>query len=86
MYLREGLVANPWGRDLRLLPIAANHQPALALYAPAEAATTYTPFAVKVLTVHGDLISAITGFVTPHLFPAFGLPTTVLSARVPGSA
>jgi hypothetical protein len=47
---------------------------------------THAPFAVKVLTVHGHLISAITGFVTPHLFPAFALPATILSARVPGSA
>jgi RNA polymerase sigma-70 factor, ECF subfamily len=84
-YLRQ-LFASPWGRDLRLLPTTANHQPALAVYAPAGGGTVHAPFAVKVLTVHGDRISAITGFVTPHLFPAFGLPDTVLSAHVPGSA
>jgi RNA polymerase sigma-70 factor (ECF subfamily) len=80
------LFASPWGRDLRLLASAANQQPALAVYAPTDDGLTYAPFALKVLTIHGERIAAITGFVTPHLFPAFGLPTTVLSARPPGSA
>jgi hypothetical protein len=31
-------------------------------------------FAIKILTVDGGRISGIVGFVTPHLFPAFGLP------------
>jgi RNA polymerase sigma-70 factor, ECF subfamily len=83
MYLRQ-LFASPWGRDLRLLPTAANQQPALAVYAPAAGGSAHAPFAVKVLTMHGNLISGITGFVTPHLFPAFGLPAA-LNARVPGS-
>lgn len=73
-YLRR-LFDSPWGRDLRLLPTAANRQPALAVYAPARhKAAGYEPFAIKVLTVDGGLITAITGFVTPGLFPRFGLP------------
>jgi len=47
--------------------------PALAVYAP-TAGQARTPFAVKVFTVDGDLIGAITGFVAPHLFTAFDLP------------
>jgi RNA polymerase sigma-70 factor (ECF subfamily) len=70
---------------MRLLPTAANCQPALAVYAPTGAGLAHAPFVVKVLTVQGDRISGITGFVTPHLFPVFGLPASVLSARVPGS-
>jgi len=62
------LFANPWGTGLRLVPTAANRQPALAVYTPDG-----KPFAIKVLTVHNGLISAITGFVSPHLFAAFGL-------------
>jgi RNA polymerase sigma-70 factor (ECF subfamily) len=85
VYLRQ-LFAHPCARDLRLLPTTANHQPALALYAPTGAGLAHVPFAVKVLTVHEHLISGITGFVAPHLFAAFGLPATVLSARVPESA
>jgi RNA polymerase sigma-70 factor, ECF subfamily len=73
-YLRQ-LFDMPFGRLLRLWPTAANRQPALAVYAPAAAGEQLVPFAVKVLTVDGDRISAITGFVAPQLFPAFGLPT-----------
>ena len=85
VYLRR-LFASTWGRDLRLLPTAANQQPALAVYAPADVGSAHIPFAVKVLTVHDERISAITGFVTPHLFPAFRLRATILNARPPGSA
>jgi len=84
-YLRQ-LFASPWGRDLRLVSTAANQQPALAVYAPAADGASHAPLAVKVLTVHGNLISSITGFVAPHLFPAFGLSATVVNARPPGPA
>jgi RNA polymerase sigma-70 factor (ECF subfamily) len=83
VYLRQ-LFVGPLGRQLRLLPTAANRQPALAVYAPAESGSGHVPFAVKVLTVDGGLITGITGFVTPHLFPAFGLPDRLLSSTVPG--
>jgi RNA polymerase sigma-70 factor (ECF subfamily) len=76
VYLRQ-LFGSPFGRQLRLWPTAANRQPALAVYAPEPAGTALVPFAVKVFTVDGDRISGITGFVTPHLFPAFQLPDTV---------
>jgi RNA polymerase sigma-70 factor (ECF subfamily) len=64
-YLRQ-LFSTPWGRDLTLVPTAANRQPALAIYAPG-----HTPFAVKVFTVDGPYISAITGFVSTTVFNAF---------------
>jgi RNA polymerase sigma-70 factor, ECF subfamily len=73
VYLRQ-LFGSPFGRQLRLLPTAANRQPALAVYAPTGPDGSHRPFAVKVFTVDRDLISGITGFVTPRLFPAFGLP------------
>jgi RNA polymerase sigma-70 factor, ECF subfamily len=73
IYLRR-LFASPWGRDLRLVPTAANRQPALAVYAPAVDGIGYQPFAIKVVTVHGGLIAAITGFVSPGLFGRFALP------------
>jgi RNA polymerase sigma-70 factor, ECF subfamily len=72
-YLRQ-LFANPWGRDLRLVPTGANRQPALAVYAPAGDGNSYQPFAIKVLTANGGLIAAITGFVHPGLFVRFALP------------
>jgi RNA polymerase sigma-70 factor (ECF subfamily) len=94
VYLRH-LFASPWGRDLRLVPTAANRQPALAVYAPTGGPAgpggptrpagparpggpaRHEPLAVKVFTVEGGLISAVTGFVAPGLFPAFGLPDTL---------
>jgi RNA polymerase sigma-70 factor, ECF subfamily len=73
IYLRQ-LFASPWGRDLRLVPTAANRQPALAVYTPAGDGSSYQPFAIKVLTVHSGLIAAIAGFVSPGLFGRFALP------------
>jgi RNA polymerase sigma-70 factor (ECF subfamily) len=65
-YLRQ-LFATPFGRDLRLAPSAANRQPALMVSTPDGG-----PFAVKVFTVDGDAIGAITGFVDPVVFTRFG--------------
>jgi RNA polymerase sigma-70 factor, ECF subfamily len=76
LYLRQ-LFASPWGVDLRLVPTGANRQPALAVYAPAGDGRGYRPFAVKVLTVHNGLVTAITGFVHPGLFDRFGLPLSL---------
>jgi RNA polymerase sigma-70 factor (ECF subfamily) len=73
IYLRR-LFASRWGRDLRLVPTAANRQSALAVYAPAEYGNGYQPFAIKVLTIQSGLIAAITGFVSPGLFGRFALP------------
>ncbi|HEV8555597.1 MAG TPA: sigma-70 family RNA polymerase sigma factor [Actinophytocola sp.] len=61
------LFTGPLGRDLRLLPTAANRQPALAVHAGGE------PLAIKVLTISGGLITAITGFTDPRLFTRFAL-------------
>src|SRR5262245_63227284 len=73
IYLRQ-LFASPWGIDLRVVPTGANRQPALAVYAPAAGGVGHEPFAIKVLTIHGGLISAVTGFVHPGHFGRFGLP------------
>jgi RNA polymerase sigma-70 factor (ECF subfamily) len=66
-YLRQ-LFATPFARDLRVKPTEANRQPALAVFT-----SKGQPFAVKVFTVDGDAISAITGFVDPVVFTRFGL-------------
>jgi RNA polymerase sigma-70 factor (ECF subfamily) len=71
----ENLFASSLGGGLRLLPTAANRQPAVGVYAATgHGPTAYEPFAIKVLTVHNGLVAAITGFVHPGLFPRFGLP------------
>jgi RNA polymerase sigma-70 factor (ECF subfamily) len=47
----------------RHTPVHANGQPALAFYAWDPDAETYLPFALNVLTLRGDRISAVTAFI-----------------------
>ncbi len=68
---------------LRLTPTAANGQPAFAIYARTSADQQWAAHALQVLELDQDSISALTVFVGPlgpRLFPAFGLPLTVLDA------
>jgi RNA polymerase sigma-70 factor (ECF subfamily) len=71
---------------LRLLPTAANRQPAFAVYARTGAdATLEAPWAahsIHVLGLEHDMISTLTLFVEPgpRLFHAFGLPLTLPGA------
>jgi RNA polymerase sigma-70 factor (ECF subfamily) len=59
--------------EIRLLPTAANRQPALAAYALAPDGT-YRPYGLMVLTIDDELISGIVGFPDPSLFEQCGLP------------
>ncbi len=60
---------------LRLVPTLANGQPAFAVYARATAdAVEFTANAIHVLTFEHGQISALTAFLEPKLFEAFGLP------------
>ena len=65
--------ASEVGADTYLVPTGANRQPALAVFTRPDEASPYRPLAVKVLTVDGPAIAAITGFTDPTLFPFFGL-------------
>lgn len=62
--------------DLRLLPVAANGQPAFAVYFRDE------PFALMVLTFSGALISHVAMFFDLRLFEAFGLPTAYEASAI----
>jgi len=65
----------PAGGDLtaiRLIPIRANEQPAVAAYLRDGA--TARAYGIMVLTIRAGLIGEITGFADPSLFPLFGLP------------
>jgi RNA polymerase sigma-70 factor (ECF subfamily) len=67
----------PAGGELQrihLLPTRANRQPALAAYVQDEADCPPRAYGLMVLTVDGDAIAGITGFVDPALFALFGLP------------
>ncbi len=53
---------------------AANTQPAAAHYLRQPGETEHRALALDVLRIEGGLIAEITSFVSPELFPAFGLP------------
>ena len=58
----------------RLVPIAANRQPAFALYRSRREDPEYRPHAIELLTLQDDTIAVLTVFRDPRLFTAFGLP------------
>jgi RNA polymerase sigma-70 factor (ECF subfamily) len=58
----------------RVLPTAANGQPAAAGYLRRPGETTYRPFVISVLQIDGDDLVQITAFEAAHLITAFGLP------------
>jgi RNA polymerase sigma-70 factor (ECF subfamily) len=57
-----------------LVPTRANTQPAFGVYFPAPQTEIARPYAMLVLTLEGDRISAITWFGDSSVFPNFGLP------------
>jgi RNA polymerase sigma-70 factor (TIGR02960 family) len=61
---------------IRLVPVRANQQPAVAAYM--RDGGTVQAYGIMVLTIHGDTIGEITGFADPSLFPLFGLPLNSL--------
>jgi RNA polymerase sigma-70 factor, ECF subfamily len=61
-------------RPSRKLATRANGQPALASYSLDPETGRYTATAIDVFTFDGDAIKEITAFVTPDVFPRFGLP------------
>ena len=62
------------GRPLRVVPTRANTQPAFGCYLPDTQSGIARPHALFVLTLQGDLASAITWFGDNSVFPRFGLP------------
>jgi RNA polymerase sigma-70 factor (TIGR02960 family) len=61
------------GRPL-LVPTRANAQPAFGVYFPVPQTEIARPYALLVLTLEGERISAITWFGGSSVFPQFGLP------------
>jgi RNA polymerase sigma-70 factor, ECF subfamily len=62
--------------EIRLLPTAANRQPALAAYA-LSGDGRHTPYGLMVLDVDGDRVAGIVGFPDPGLFERCGLPSAL---------
>jgi RNA polymerase sigma-70 factor, ECF subfamily len=59
---------------MRFAPTAANRQPALAIYRQSPGEAEYRPLVIDVLRIDDGLITEITAFLRPELFPVFGLP------------
>jgi RNA polymerase sigma-70 factor, ECF subfamily len=76
-YLHHHLFSANAPDQIKLVPAAANRQPAAAAYARPDHTQPYQPLALKVLTVKQGHITWVNGFVRPDLFPAFGLPATI---------
>ena len=60
--------------QIRLVPIRANDQPAVAAYMLASEEGVHHAYGIMVLALDSDRIAEITGFSEPSLFAAFGLP------------
>lgn len=79
--IRTFVAANILAGDARgrwkLVPMRANGQPAYAWYMQKPDRAGYAAFAIQVLTFDGDLLSDITTFPFPHLFPFFDLPREI---------
>jgi RNA polymerase sigma-70 factor (ECF subfamily) len=69
------------GASLRLVPTRANAQPAFGGYLPDYETGIARPYAMFVLTLDGDRISAITWFGGSGVFPLFGLPPSLRRDR-----
>lgn len=70
----------------RMVPTAANCQPAVAAYVRGLGDTEYRPFAIGIARIEGNRIVELTAFHEPRLFPVFGLPTALtdeFSAEAP---
>jgi RNA polymerase sigma-70 factor (TIGR02960 family) len=60
---------------IRLLPTAANRQPALAAYAWDAERRTHRAYGVMVFALKGQAVAGIVGFAEASLFERFGLPS-----------
>jgi RNA polymerase sigma-70 factor (ECF subfamily) len=63
--------------EVRSVPIAANRQPALAVYVRYGADVAYRAWALVLLGMRGGKLREIATFASPDLFTRFGLPPTL---------
>jgi RNA polymerase sigma-70 factor, ECF subfamily len=62
---------------LRSVVAGANMQPAAAHYLRRPGESEHRPLALDVLRIEGGRVAQIDSFVSPELFPGFGLPPTL---------
>lgn len=63
--------------EIRLLPTAANRQPALAAYLRDPADGVQRAYGVTVFSLEGGTVSGIVGFADASVFESFGLPAAL---------
>ena len=63
--------------ETRSIVTRASGQPAIASYSVNAETGRYTASAIDVITFDGHLIREVTAFVSPAIFPRFGLPTVL---------
>ena len=61
----------------RLIRTSANGQPATAAYLWVEQAGAFMPDSLVILTLRGREIEEIMAFLSPEIFPTFGLPASI---------
>ncbi len=66
--------------SVRMLPTAANRQPAVASYFRDAGESEHRAFIINVLRIEAGQIVEITGF-PPQIFPAFGLPPVLETSQ-----
>jgi len=64
-------------RRVRTVPTIASGQLAFGTYSWVPERGAFLPTVLQVLTLHGERIQEICGFVEPAIFPAFGLPASL---------
>ncbi|HLQ54686.1 MAG TPA: sigma-70 family RNA polymerase sigma factor [Streptosporangiaceae bacterium] len=79
-FLRSRVLTEP-GR-FRMIPTAANGQPALAAYLRGHDGA-YRAHSICVLTIAASRVTRVASFNDPGLFAAFGLPQAVPAAAAP---
>ena len=78
-FLVEGPLRERW----RHLPAHANGQPAVGCYRWDAERGSYVAAVLDVLTLDGAGIAEVTAFVTPEIFPRFGLPEELAPSSGP---
>jgi RNA polymerase sigma-70 factor (ECF subfamily) len=82
-FLASIVAAEP--REYRLVPLAANGGPAVAVYArPVARDVLYVATAINAISFRGGRVAEMTRFASTKLFPLFGLPAH-LPSDDPGS-
>jgi len=79
VFLRDQALADPW----RHAATRANGQLAVGCYSLSPDGTRYLPGVLDVLQLRGNRIASVTGFVTPGVFPSYGLPSELPLAPQP---